>query len=93
MSDPQKDNLEIRCPRLGSIIPFRYCLISGPDSMPCFKILDCWWEIFDVDAYLKENLPAETYNSLVTEPPKPKVAAIVEIAEQAKRKKQTGGCR
>lgn len=93
MSDPQKDNLEIRCPRLGSIIPFRYCLISGPDSLPCFKILDCWWEIFDVDAYLKENLPAETYNSLVTKPPKPKVATIVEIAEQAKRKKQTGGGR
>ena len=87
MSDPGKDNLEIRCPRLGSVIPFRYCLISGEDSLPCFKIMDCWWEIFDVDAYLKANLPADVYNSLLSARPKPKVASIVEIAEQAKRKK------
>jgi hypothetical protein len=82
-----KDDLEIRCPRLGSIIPFRYCLISGEDSMPCFKIMDCWWEIFDVDSYLKQRLPAEVYQSLLAARPKPKVASIVRIAEQAKTKK------
>ena len=88
MSDPNKDNLEIRCPRLGSIIPFRYCLISGENDMPCFKIMDCWWEIFDVDAYLKENLPAQVYNTLTTTGPRSKVASIVEIAEQAMNKKE-----
>ncbi|MFP3980561.1 MAG: hypothetical protein ACLFUY_04140 [Desulfobacterales bacterium] len=87
MSDPNIDNMELRCPRLGSLIPFRYCLISGEGDLPCMKIMDCWWEFFDVDAYLKENLPAEAYNKLVTAQPRSKVATIVEIAEEAKRKK------
>lgn len=87
MPDPKKDNLEIRCPRLGSIIPFRYCMISGEGDMPCFKILDCWWEIFDVDSYLKENLPADAYEGLIKAGPKPKVASIVEIAEAAMKKR------
>ncbi len=87
MTETKTDELEIRCPRLGSIIPFRYCLISGEDSLPCFKIMDCWWEIFDVDTYLREKLPAEVYESLLSARPKPKVASIVQIAEQAKTKK------
>lgn len=85
MSD-EKENLERRCPRLGSMIAFRYCLISGEDSMPCHKIFDCWWEIFDVDAYLKARLPEPVYNDLVSAKPKEKVASIVEIAEAAKKR-------
>lgn len=87
MPDPQKDNLETRCPRLGSIISFRYCLISGEDDMPCFKVFDCWWEIFDVDAYLKQHLPADVYGMLATARPRPKVASIVEIAQKAMKNK------
>ncbi len=87
MPDPEKDNLEIRCPRLGSIIPFRYCMISGEQDMPCFKILDCWWEVFDVAGYLRENLPEEIYAELASARPKPKVASIVEIAREAMKRK------
>lgn len=86
MIDHEKDNLQRRCPRLGSIIAFKYCLISGEDSLPCGKIFDCWWEIFDVDQYLKANLPEAVYNSLLTEKPKEKVASIVEIADAAKKR-------
>ncbi|MCF8025030.1 MAG: hypothetical protein K9J79_11155 [Desulfobacteraceae bacterium] len=56
--------------------------------MPCFKILDCWWEIFDVAAYLKENLPAGVYDKLITAQPKPRVATIVEIAEGTKKRNE-----
>lgn len=87
MSDSEKDTPEIRCPRLGSIISFRYCLISGEEDMPCFKILDCWWEIFDVQTYLRQNLPAGVYENLLRAQPRPKVASIVEIAEKAGKKK------
>ncbi|MFW6334283.1 MAG: hypothetical protein ACOC0W_03355 [Desulfosalsimonas sp.] len=87
MNDPRKDNLEIRCPRLGTVIAFRYCMISGEDDMPCFKIFDCWWEIFDVEAYLRENLPPQVYRALAESRPRPKVASIVEIAEKAMKKK------
>ncbi|MFW6080333.1 MAG: hypothetical protein ACOC7W_00355 [Desulfosalsimonas sp.] len=87
MSDPEIESLEIRCPRLGSIIPFRYCLISGERDMPCFKILDCWWEIFDVEAYLRKNLPEGVFRNLIGAQPRPKVASIVEIAEKVRKDK------
>jgi len=91
MDDKDINNLERRCPRLGSKISFRYCLISGEDDNPCWKIFDCWWEYFDVAAYLKANLPAEMFEQLArqaaTTQAKNKLASIVEIAEQAKNKK------
>ncbi len=83
------DNLERRCPRLGSAIPFKYCMISGEDSLPCWKIRDCWWEIFDVDAYLKANVPEPVYKQLVAAKPKEKVASLLEIIEQAKNRTRT----
>lgn len=76
-----------RCPRLGSVISFRYCLISGDNEVPCWKILDCWWELFDVEGYLKQNLPEAVFNELIkaAEKPKNKIASIIEIAQQAKK--------
>ncbi|MFP4225584.1 MAG: hypothetical protein ACLFRF_02555 [Desulfobacterales bacterium] len=90
MDDNSINNLERRCPRLGSKISFRYCLISGDDDNPCWKIFDCWWEQFDVESYLKANLPAEVFEQLVekaADQPKNKLTSIVEIAEQAKKRK------
>ena len=90
MSDLDIDNLERRCPRLGSRISFRYCLISGEDDNPCWKIFDCWWEQFDVETYLQANLPAEIFKQLVEKAaaqPKNKLTSILEIAEQAKKRK------
>ncbi|HMA85471.1 MAG TPA: hypothetical protein VKN73_07195 [Desulfosalsimonadaceae bacterium] len=90
-SDKDFDNLERRCPRLGSKITFRYCLISGEDDNPCWKIFDCWWEQFDVASYLKAHLPAEVFEKLVETAavqPKNKLTSIVEIAEQAKQQKK-----
>jgi len=90
-SDKDFDNLERRCPRLESKITFRYCLISGEDDNPCWKIFDCWWEQFDVASYLKAHLPAEVFEKLVETAavqPKNKLTSIVEIAEQAKQQKK-----
>ena len=93
MTDPTIENLEIRCPRLGSPITFQYCLISGEDDSICWKILDCWWERFDVESYLKSNMSeAEcTYLMARAEKPKNKVSSIVEIAEKAKKRLKTEG--
>lgn len=88
MLDPEKENLQRRCPRLGSMIPYKYCMISGEDSLPCFKILDCWWETFDVESYLKENVPAEIFDQLALARPREKVASLVDIAEKAKDRLQ-----
>lgn len=87
MPDPSPDNLKRRCPRLGSDIPFEYCMMSGEDDFPCWKILDCWWETFDVDTYLKANVSETLYKELTkAKPPRDKVASILEIAEKAKKR-------
>lgn len=85
MTNIPVDKLERRCPRLGSTITFEYCLISGEDDGVCWKIRDCWWEIFDVESYLKANLPEAVFNRLVTARPGNKVASILEIIEKAKQ--------
>ena len=87
MTDRNIEDQERRCPRLGSVIPFSYCIISGDNDLPCWKILDCWWEIFDVEGYLKQNLPEPVFDELIkiAEKPKNKIFSIIEIAQQVKK--------
>jgi hypothetical protein len=73
-----------RCPRLGNPVSFDYCEVSGDHQQPCFKIVDCWWERFDVVRYLQDNLPEDQFIRLMQARPKPKVASLIELIEQAK---------
>ena len=75
-----------RCPRLGNSVPFQYCKVCGDHRRPCFKILDCWWEHFDVVRYLKDHLPESEFNRLMNTQPKPKVSSLVELIELAKKR-------
>jgi len=52
---------------------------------PCVKVVDCWWETFDIVRYLKDNLSDEQFQQLTTKQPKPKIASLVEIIEQARK--------
>ncbi|MDP2861206.1 MAG: hypothetical protein Q8N95_00270 [Desulfobacterales bacterium] len=79
------DDLDIRCPRLGSSVSFGYCRTCGDSRSPCFKIFDCWWECFDVIAYFKERLSEEEFMQLAMSRPKPKVSSLLELIEQARR--------
>jgi hypothetical protein len=87
MNDKISD-AERRCPRLGGPVSFSYCETCGEHQLPCFKIFDCWWEHFDVAAYLKNKLSQEQFERLVNSKPKPKVASLLDLIEQAKRAKQ-----
>ncbi len=82
-----------RCPRLGHEVSFDYCLTCGENVGLCWKIADCWWEIFDVVGYLRKHYPEDTVAALLTARPKPKLASIVELIEQAKQRntKKNGG--
>ena len=75
-----------RCPRLGNPVPFDYCEFCGDGQKPCFKILDCWWEHFDVVRYLKDHLPQDQFNHLMASQPKPKVSSLVELIDLAKKR-------
>ncbi|MBW1892905.1 MAG: hypothetical protein JRI91_04320 [Deltaproteobacteria bacterium] len=81
------DNLEQRCPRLGNRVTFQYCLDYGSDGrLPCWKVIDCWWEIFDILTYLKDNFSEEDVKALETARPKSKITSLVELIEQAKKR-------
>ena len=77
--------LERRCPRLGGPVSFSYCKTCDEDHQPCFKIIDCWWETFDVVRYLKDHLSEEQFNRLNKATPRPKIASLVELIEKAKK--------
>ena len=85
MATVKKDDLEIRCPRLGGPVPFTYCEKTGRNGQPCFKVMDCWWQHFDVKTYLKNHLTEEALHALLNQQPPPKLSGILELIEQARQ--------
>ena len=82
----EKDGLEQRCPRLGGPITFKYCRQGGEGQKPCFKILDCWWETFDVKTYLEHILSESEFAALVKAKPPDKINSLIDLIEQAKQR-------
>jgi hypothetical protein len=80
---PPDDDFKIRCPRLGHSISFSYCR-SENMGIPCFKTLDCWFEHFPVENYLREALTPEEWNKAFLTSGKTKVMSLLELIEQAK---------
>jgi hypothetical protein len=78
------DSLEIRCRLLGHQVPFHYCRGSNRD-LPCRKIMDCWWQRIEIEAYLKEHFTPEELNRSVFAKPKSKMDSLIELTEKAKR--------
>ena len=77
------DDLERRCPRLGGQIRFNYCRGRDGGTDPCFKVLDCWWERFDVVTYFRRQLSEQAFARLTQARPPDKVASLVDIIRQA----------
>jgi hypothetical protein len=75
-----------RCPRLGGLVAFFYCTSAEAGQRPCTKIIDCWWETFDVLSYLTDTLgPVERDRILNARPPS-KIRQLVDIIEQSKKR-------
>ena len=84
---PQPFNkMRRRCPRLGSVVSFEYCRTHASESPPCWKILDCWWEAFDVVGVLTDELGAEAVQRLADSRPPPKTASLITLIEQARNR-------
>lgn len=79
-----RDRLERRCPKLGGPVTFGYCRRCEADDAACGKIVDCWWERFDVVAHLRCLLSEPDFNRLMAQEPKPKLTSILELIEKAK---------
>jgi len=86
MKTNRPEELEIRCPRLSGTVPFRYCMAPAEPTV-CYKILDCWWEAFDVTSYLKAHLPEEDFCRLLADRNRPdRMESILELVEKFKSK-------
>lgn len=83
MTTVEKDDLDIRCPRLGGPVPFTYCEKTGRRGQPCFKIADCWWQHFDVMDYLEKRLSKEELAEFLVRQPRPKLSGILELIQHA----------
>ena len=77
-----------RCRRLGHEVAFSYCR-QETGGKPCRLILDCWWEQFDVRAFLQANLPAEVMAQVErasNSPPPARVVSLLDLIEQARER-------
>lgn len=86
--DKRIDALQRRCPRLGGEVHFSYCRTCGESNAFCFKVLDCWWERFDVSSYLKARLTEAAFEALESAKPPSKVGSLIDLIEQARRNTQ-----
>lgn len=78
------DDLGCYCRILGHHLSFSYCR-SCQDGAPCFKILDCWFDRFDVRKFIEENYTAEEIERFL-QPPKPKVQTLMTLIQQAQKR-------
>ena len=83
---PPGNDYTIQCPRLGHQISFPYCR-SENIGKPCFKILDCWFQYFPIEEYLRNELTTEEWSIVFDMPVKSKVQSLMELIEQAKKVK------
>jgi len=84
-SKPPDDERQIRCPKLGHQLHFSYC-VKENQGIPCFRTLDCWFEHFEVAAFLEKTLTPAEWKAAFEKPPKPKMLSLLEMIEQAKNR-------
>jgi len=75
----------IRCPKLGHQISFSYCRLEQC-GLPCFKTLDCWYNYFPVDEFLKKELTADEWGKAFNISSRSKMVSLLELIEQAKNR-------
>jgi hypothetical protein len=73
------------CPTLGHEVEFSYCRAPGA-PLPCGRIFDCWWEQFDVRAFIEAHYNPQQVAQILA-PRQPKIVTLVELIEQAKQSK------
>lgn len=78
----EHDERSRRCPRLGHEVSFHYCRTQEGDRL-CPRILDCWWETFDVESFVRGHWADEEV-ARVLAPPKDKRVTLMELIQRAR---------
>ena len=79
----QYDEKNGYCRMLGHTLAFKYCRVMN-EGLPCHNILNCWFERFEVEAFIAENYSKEEQQT-VFQPPKTRIAAMTEAVEKVKK--------
>jgi hypothetical protein len=82
MSLDEFDSREIRCPRLGGEVNFKYCRTSEPPF--CHRIIVCWAERMDIGTFLAENFTPEEIRSGLEKKSGDKLSQLLNIAAKSK---------
>ena len=88
MLNEHDQDVPVRCRRLGHEVTFGYCR-QETAGKPCRLVLDCWWERFDVHAFLEANLSVEMMSQVEkvsAAPPPSKMLSLLEIIQQAQER-------
>jgi hypothetical protein len=85
-STPPGEDVMIRCRRLGNPVPFSYCRFENK-GLPCSMIMDCWYDHFMIEDFLREELKPDEWEKIFGKPPKQKVLTLIELIEEAKKRK------
>ena len=74
-----------RCPILGHEVPFSYCR-SPAAELPCRRVFDCWWQTFEVEAFIRGHFTEEEIEQILA-PRQDKRVTLVELIEKARKAK------
>jgi hypothetical protein len=88
-ASPPDDTFKIRCSKLGHQIQFSYCRKEN-FGIPCARSLTCWHPYFTVAEYLRAELTPEQWRDAFEVVPKQKLLSIVELIEEAQKRKKSG---
>ncbi len=88
MAIDEQDARIRRCPMLGHELQFSYCREPGGQETPCRKIFDCWFDRFDITAFMQANYPPETIAE-IRRPKPPKMASLLEIIQRVQKRDST----
>jgi len=80
----EHDQKTRRCPMLGHELAFSYCRHPGQET-PCRRIFDCWWERFDIAAFMQAHYDPDILAE-IRRPRQSKVASLAELIERAQKR-------
>lgn len=81
------DDKKMYCRMLGHEIGFGYCRLGG-SGQACRKVFDCWFETFDIGGFMREHFTEEDIKAILA-PPKPKMASLIEMIQEAQKSKDS----
>ena len=71
------------CPMLGHELHFSYCR-SPASELPCRKIFDCWFRVFDVEGFIRQHCSQDDIEKILA-PRRDKAVTLAELIEKARK--------